>query len=125
VGVKKGRKCDLATDLTYQRRYKSNKRKWSVAQATGKYLEFFLGFFGCDVMGKLTGQEGYEGSSCRLHAYICAGLTLGKGRRVEAQCECIPQGAAFYSAGMSVQMAGFHLSTLERFMVRSLRQVEN
>ena len=43
VGVKKGRKCDLATDLTYQRRYKSNKRKYSVAQTTGKYLAVFLG----------------------------------------------------------------------------------
>src|SRR5712675_637004 len=43
VGVKKGRKCDLATDLTYQRRYKSNKRKYSVAQTTWKYLALFWG----------------------------------------------------------------------------------
>jgi len=42
LGVKKGRKCDLATDLTDQRRYKSNKRKCSVAQATGKHLEVFF-----------------------------------------------------------------------------------
>ena len=41
MGVKKGRKCDLATDLTYQRRYKSNKRKYSVAQTTWKYLALF------------------------------------------------------------------------------------
>jgi len=45
VGVKKGRKCDLATDLTYQRRYKSNKRKYSVAQTTWKYLALF--WWGC------------------------------------------------------------------------------
>ncbi len=45
VGVKKGRKCDLATDLTYQRRYKSNKRKYSVAQTTWKYLALFWGLF--------------------------------------------------------------------------------
>jgi hypothetical protein len=42
-GVKKGRKCDLATDLTDQRRYKSNKRKTSVAQPTAKYLGVFWG----------------------------------------------------------------------------------
>jgi hypothetical protein len=32
---------------------------------------------------------------------------------------------AFDSAGASVRMAGFHLSTLERFMVGSSRQFEN
>src|SRR5712692_11322587 len=45
LGVKKGRKFDLATALQLQRRYKSNKRKYSVAQTTAKYLELFWGVF--------------------------------------------------------------------------------
>src|SRR5712664_988588 len=43
LGAKKSRKCDLATALRFQRRYKSIKRKYSLAQRTAKHLELFLG----------------------------------------------------------------------------------
>src|ERR1700732_1402068 len=70
MGVKKGRKCDLATDLTDQRRYKSNKRKCSVAQTTGKYLEVFFGdcFVCCKVivLGASEAGDGWvAGTRCR------------------------------------------------------------
>jgi hypothetical protein len=43
LGAKKGRKFELATALRFQRRYKSNKRKYSVAQTVALYQELFLG----------------------------------------------------------------------------------
>src|SRR6266478_6155317 len=45
LGAKKGRKFELATALRFQRRYKSNKRKYSVAQTMALYQEFFWGCF--------------------------------------------------------------------------------
>src|SRR5258708_14782161 len=44
---KKAASVTLRPTLHYQRRYKSNKRKTSVAHTTGKYLELFWDFFRC------------------------------------------------------------------------------
>jgi hypothetical protein len=46
LGAKKSRKFDPATALRLQRRYKSNKRKYSVAQPTARHLVLFWVFFG-------------------------------------------------------------------------------